>query len=98
MVFVLISFGGFTPSYWAPVFSGTFHMPPIAHIHGILLFSWALFYLAQTAWVAAARGIRLWRGGSDAQQPPVGLHRGNRGLDEHGPIPGEPWGLSRRTA
>jgi hypothetical protein len=55
VVFVLIAFGGFTPSYWAPVFSGTFHMPPIAHIHGILLFSWALFYLAQTAWVAAGR-------------------------------------------
>jgi len=55
VVFVLIAFGGFTPSYWAPVFSGTFHAPPIAHIHGILLFSWALFYLAQTAWVAAGR-------------------------------------------
>ena len=52
VVFVLIAFGGFTPSYFAPVLSGTFHMPPIAHIHGILLFSWALFYLAQTAWVA----------------------------------------------
>ena len=62
VVFVLIAFGGFTPSYWAPVFSGTAHMPPIAHIHGILLFSWALFYLGQTAWVAAGRtpAHRAW--------------------------------------
>jgi len=54
-VFVLIAFGGFTPSYWAPLASGRFHAPPIAHIHGILLFSWTLFYFAQTAWVASGR-------------------------------------------
>ena len=54
-VFVLIAFGGFTPSYWAPLASGRFHAPPIAHIHGMLLFSWTLFYFAQTAWVASGR-------------------------------------------
>ena len=53
--FVLIAFGGFTPSYWAPVFHGTFHAPPIFHIHGFLLFSWTLFYLVQTALVASGR-------------------------------------------
>src|SRR2546430_17450857 len=31
-VFVLIAFGGFTPTYWAHVASGTFHGPPILHI------------------------------------------------------------------
>lgn len=55
IVFVLIAFGGFTPTYWAPVVGGRFHAPPIAHIHGALLFSWTLFYLAQTAWVRAGR-------------------------------------------
>jgi len=50
--FVLIAFSGFTPTYWAPVASGTFHGPPILHIHGALLFGWTLFYFAQTAWVA----------------------------------------------
>lgn len=35
-VFVLIAFGGFTPTYCAPVVNGTFHAPPIAHIHGFL--------------------------------------------------------------
>jgi len=52
-VFVLIAFGAFTPTYWAPVASGTFHGPPILHIHGALLFSWTLFYFMQTAWVAS---------------------------------------------
>ncbi len=54
-VFILIAFGGFTPSYWARLASGGFHPPPIMHIHGILLFSWVVFYFLQTAWVAAGR-------------------------------------------
>jgi len=61
-VFVLIAFGGFTPTYWAPLAQGAFHAPPITHIHGFLLFSWTVFYLAQTAWVAAGRtpAHRAW--------------------------------------
>jgi len=61
-VFVAIAFGGFTPSYWVPIASGTFRAPPIAHIHGILLFTWAMFYFAQTAWVASGRtpAHRAW--------------------------------------
>lgn len=61
-VFVLIAFGGFTPSYWAPVLTGSFQAPPILHIHGILLFSWTLFYFLQT-WLAASGRIashRAW--------------------------------------
>jgi hypothetical protein len=54
-VFVLIAFGGFTPTYLAPVASGTYHRPPILHIHGALLFSWTLFYFMQTAWIASGR-------------------------------------------
>jgi len=52
-VFVLMAFGGFTPTYWAPVASGTFRGPPVLHIHGALLFSWTLFYFMQTAWIAS---------------------------------------------
>jgi hypothetical protein len=55
LLFVLIAFGGFTPSYWARIAAGNFHPPPIMHIHGILLFSWTLFYFAQSAWVAYGR-------------------------------------------
>jgi len=58
IVFVLIAFIGFTPTYWAPVVSGTFSRPPIVHVHGALLFSWTLFYLAQTALVASGRTVR----------------------------------------
>ena len=60
--FVLVAFGGFTPTYWAPVVAGSFHAPPIIHIHGMLMFAWTLFYLAQTALVAAGRTMdhRSW--------------------------------------
>jgi hypothetical protein len=54
-VFVLIAFGGFVPTYWAKLLSGTIHVPPIVHIHGFLLFTWTLFYFSQTAWVASGR-------------------------------------------
>lgn len=61
-VFVLIAFSGFTPTYWAPVARGTFGGPPILHIHGALLFSWTLFYFAQTAWVVSGHTAthRAW--------------------------------------
>ncbi len=61
-VFVLIAFGGFTPTYWARLASGTFHAPPILHVHGFLLFCWTLFYFLQTALVATGRtpSHRAW--------------------------------------
>jgi hypothetical protein len=61
-MFVLIAFSGFTPTYWARLANGTSHVPPIVHIHGILMFSWTLFYFIQTAWIAAGRTAthRAW--------------------------------------
>ena len=61
-IFVLIAFGGFTPTYWARLAGGTFHAPPILHVHGFLLFSWTLFYFVQTALVASGRtpSHRAW--------------------------------------
>ena len=32
--FLLVAFGGFIPTYWAKVATGTFHAEPIIHIHG----------------------------------------------------------------
>ena len=55
VVFVLIAFGGFIPSYWTRLAAGNFHPPPITHIHGALLFSWTLFYLVQNGWVVSGR-------------------------------------------
>jgi hypothetical protein len=61
-IFVLIAFGGFTPTYWSKVATGTFHASPIVHIHGILLFSWTCFFFVQTALVASGRILdhRAW--------------------------------------
>jgi hypothetical protein len=53
--FVLVAFGGFLPTYWAKLATGTFHAPPIVHIHGILLFTWTCFYFLQTALVTLDR-------------------------------------------
>jgi hypothetical protein len=60
--FILVAFGGFVPTFWAPVVAGTFHAPPIIHIHGILMFTWTWFYFVQTALVASGRTLdhRSW--------------------------------------
>jgi hypothetical protein len=53
--FLLVAFGGFSPTYWAPMAAGTFHGPPIIHIHGMLMFTWTCFFFVQTALVATRR-------------------------------------------
>jgi len=60
--FLLIAFGGFTPTYWVKVAAGTFHREPIIHIHGMLLFAWTCFFFIQTALVASGRILdhRAW--------------------------------------
>ncbi len=60
--FVLVAFGGFSPTYWAPMAAGTFHAPPIVHIHGTLMFTWTCYFFAQTALVATGRTMdhRSW--------------------------------------
>jgi hypothetical protein len=61
-VFVLIAFGGFVPTYWAKVATGTFGGAPILHLHGAIFFTWTLFFLVQTALVASGRILdhRSW--------------------------------------
>lgn len=60
--FVLVAFGGFIPTYWAPVAAGTFKAAPVIHIHGFLMFAWTVFFLIQTALVASGRTMdhRSW--------------------------------------
>ena len=62
VVFVLIAFGGFIPTYWAKIASGTFGGAPILHLHGLIFFSWTLLFLWQTSLVASGRTIdhRAW--------------------------------------
>ena len=57
-VCLLIAFGGFVPTYWAKLASGTFKGAPILHIHGMLFFLWTLFFLAQTTFVATGRTLK----------------------------------------
>jgi hypothetical protein len=61
-IYVLIAFGGFIPTYWAKLATGSFVGPPILHIHGFLFFSWTLFFLVQTMLVARGRVMshRSW--------------------------------------
>ena len=57
-LFVVIAFGGFTPTYWAKLAGGSFRGAPIIHIHGALFFAWTLFFFVQTALVASGRTLR----------------------------------------
>jgi hypothetical protein len=60
--YLFVAFGGFIPTYWSKVATGTFHGPVILHLHGMLLFSWVCFYFIQTALVATGRTVshRNW--------------------------------------
>ena len=44
LVFALVAFGGFTPSYVAPP-AGQF--PPIVHLHAVLFFAWTILLIVQ---------------------------------------------------
>lgn len=48
-----VAFLGFTPTYFAPLAAGSLDAKPIVHIHGIVFFSWTLFFTWQ-AWLAAS--------------------------------------------
>src|SRR5947209_7355159 len=55
---VAIAFLGFAPTYWRPLAAGTFKANPVVHIHGLVFFSWTLFFLFQAWLVAAGRTAR----------------------------------------
>jgi hypothetical protein len=57
-----VAFLGFAPTYWAPMVQGALKANPIVHIHGMVFFAWALFFVFQT-WLAASGRIgrhRMW--------------------------------------
>jgi len=53
---------GFMPTYFVPISRGTFRAEPVVHIHGIVLFSWVLFFFVQAWLVARGRVLahRTW--------------------------------------
>ena len=55
VTFVAIAFGGFAPTFWMPLASGTFTADPVIHLHGLLYSAWTLFFLWQAVLVARGR-------------------------------------------
>ena len=48
-----VAFLGFAPTYWLPLASGSFSSTPVVHFHGILFFTWTLYFAFRT-WLAAS--------------------------------------------
>jgi hypothetical protein len=48
-----VAFLGFAPTYWLPLASGSFSSTPVVHFHGLLFFTWTLYFAFQT-WLAAS--------------------------------------------
>lgn len=61
-VCVLLAFGGFAPTYWLQLPTGTFVGPPLLHIHGVLFSAWPILLLWQATLAAKGRlrSHRAW--------------------------------------
>ena len=57
---VAVAFLGFAPTYWLPLASGSFPSMPVIHFHGMLFFTWTLYFAFQT-WLAASGRIARHR-------------------------------------
>lgn len=55
LAFVVIAFGGFAPTFWRPLASGTFTASPVIYLHGALYSAWTLFFLWQAKLIASGR-------------------------------------------
>jgi len=53
-----VVFLGFAPTYWLPMASGSFSSTPVIHFHGMLFFTWTLYFAFQTWLAASGRTIR----------------------------------------
>lgn len=51
----VIAFAGFLPSYWTPMLQADLHIPRVVHLHGVIFFTWTLFFVLQTSLVARGR-------------------------------------------
>jgi hypothetical protein len=54
------AFLGFAPTYWLPMATRSFPSMPVIHVHGLLFFSWTLYFAFQT-WLAASGRIARHR-------------------------------------
>jgi hypothetical protein len=55
-----VAFLGFAATYWLPLASGSFASTPVVHFHGLLFFTWTLYFAFQT-WLAASGRIARHR-------------------------------------
>jgi hypothetical protein len=53
MACAAVAFLGFAPTYWLPLAHRTLHASPVIHFHGLLFFTWTLYFVLQT-WLAAS--------------------------------------------
>jgi hypothetical protein len=54
-VCALVAIGGFIPSFWAPLASGTFGRGSIVHLHGLLFSAWPILFIIQARLALAGR-------------------------------------------
>jgi hypothetical protein len=50
---VAVALLGFAPTYWLPMATGKFPSMPVIQVHGMLFFTWTLYFAFQT-WLAAS--------------------------------------------
>jgi hypothetical protein len=55
-----VAFIGFAPTYWLPLASGKFSASPVVHVHGLVFFTWTLYFAFQS-WLAASGRMALHR-------------------------------------
>jgi hypothetical protein len=57
---IAVAFLGFAPTYWLPMATGSFPSMPVIHFHGMLFFTWTLYFAFQT-WLAASGRVARHR-------------------------------------
>lgn len=55
LAFVAIAVAGFSTTFFVPLARGTFAAPTVIHVHGALMFTWLLLFVAQAALVLQRR-------------------------------------------
>ncbi len=53
-----VAFLGFAPTYWVPLAHRTFSASPVVHFHGLLFFTWTVFFVFQSWLAASGRVVR----------------------------------------
>ena len=67
---VAVAIIGFAKTFFYPLITGTFTAHPLVYVHGVFLFAWVAFFVAQ-AWLVHRRKLRShrkmgWAGGAIA--------------------------------